>query len=155
MSADKEKKNNISIKNKKAYFDYEILDEYVAGIQLAGTEIKALRQGKASLVDCYCNFSGGEMFVRGMNIAEYDWGTYNNHIPKRDRKLLLNRKELNKIERTLQDKGITAVGLKIFINERGLAKLLVGVARGKKQYDKRETLKEKDAKREMERFTKR
>lgn len=155
MSAEKEKRNNISIKNKKAYFDYEILEEYVAGIQLAGTEIKALRQGKASLVDCYCYMSGGEMFVRGMNIAEYDWGTYNNHIPKRDRKLLLNRKELNKIERTLQDKGITAVGLRIFINERGLAKLLVGVARGKKQYDKRETLKEKDAKREMERFKKR
>lgn len=155
MSADKEKKNNINIKNKKAYFDYEILEEYVAGIQLAGTEIKALRQGKASLVDCYCYMSGGEMFVRGMNIAEYDWGTYNNHIPKRDRKLLLNRKELNKIERTLQDKGITAVGLRIFINERGLAKLLIGVARGKKQYDKRETLKEKDAKREMDRFSKR
>ncbi|MBO5903079.1 MAG: SsrA-binding protein SmpB [Tidjanibacter sp.] len=155
MSVDKEKKNNINIKNKKAYFDYEILEEYVAGIQLAGTEIKALRQGKASLVDCYCYMSGGEMFVRGMNIAEYDWGTYNNHIPKRDRKLLLNRKELNKIERTLQDKGITAVGLRIFINERGLAKLLIGVARGKKQYDKRETLKEKDAKREMDRFAKR
>ena len=155
MSVDKEKKNNINIKNKKAYFVYEILEEYVAGIQLAGTEIKALRQGKASLVDCYCYMSGGEMFVRGMNIAEYDWGTYNNHIPKRDRKLLLNRKELNKIERTLQDKGITAVGLRIFINERGLAKLLIGVARGKKQYDKRETLKEKDAKREMDRFSKR
>ena len=155
MSVDKEKKNNINIKNKKAYFDYEILEEYVAGIQLAGTEIKALRQGKASLVDCYCYMSGVEMFVRGMNIAEYDWGTYNNHIPKRDRKLLLNRKELNKIERTLQDKGITAVGLRIFINERGLAKLLIGVARGKKQYDKRETLKEKDAKREMDRFSKR
>ena len=155
MSVDKEKKNNINIKNKKAYFDYEILEEYVAGIQLAGTEIKALRQGKASLVDCYCYMSGGEMFVRGMNIAEYDWGTYNNHIPKRDRKLLLNRTELNKIERTLQDKGITAVGLRIFINERGLAKLLIGVARGKKQYDKRETLKEKDAKREMDRFSKR
>ena len=155
MSVDKEKNNNINIKNKKAYFDYEILEEYVAGIQLAGTEIKALRQGKASLVDCYCYMSGGEMFVRGMNIAEYDWGTYNNHIPKRDRKLLLNRKELNKIERTLQDKGITAVGLRIFINERGLAKLLIGVARGKKQYDKRETLKEKDAKREMDRFSKR
>ena len=155
MSVDKEKKNNINIKNKKAYFDYEVLEEYVAGIQLAGTEIKALRQGKASLVDCYCYMSGGEMFVRGMNIAEYDWGTYNNHIPKRDRKLLLNRKELNKIERTLQDKGITAVGLRIFINERGLAKLLIGVARGKKQYDKRETLKEKDAKREMDRFSKR
>ena len=155
MSVDKEKKNNINIKNKQAYFDYEILEEYVAGIQLAGTEIKALRQGKASLVDCYCYMSGGEMFVRGMNIAEYDWGTYNNHIPKRDRKLLLNRKELNKIERTLQDKGITAVGLRIFINERGLAKLLIGVARGKKQYDKRETLKEKDAKREMDRFSKR
>lgn len=146
---------NINIRNKRATFDYEILEEYVAGIQLAGTEIKALRQGKASLVDCYCYMSGGEMFVRGMNIAEYDWGTYNNHIPKRDRKLLLNRKELNKIERTLQDKGITAVGLRIFINERGLAKLLIGVARGKKQYDKRETLKEKDAKREMDRFSKR
>ena len=90
-----------------------------------------------------------------MNVAEYHWGTYNNHIPKRDRKLLLNRKELNKIERTLQDKGITAVGLRIFSNERGLAKLLIGVARGKKQYDKRETLKEKDAKREMDRFSKR
>ncbi len=150
-----EQKNKINIKNKKAYFDYEILEEYVAGIQLAGTEIKALRQGKASLVDCYCYISNHELFVRGMNIAEYDWGTYNNHIPKRDRKLLLQRKELDKIERTLQDKGITAVGLRIFINERGLAKLLVGVARGKKQYDKRETLKEKDAKREMERFSKR
>ncbi len=150
-----EQKHKINIKNKKAYFDYEILEEYVAGIQLAGTEIKALRQGKASLVDCYCYFSNHELFVRGMNIAEYDWGTYNNHIPKRDRKLLLQRKELDKIERTLQDKGITAVGLRIFINERGLAKLLVGVARGKKQYDKRETLKEKDAKREMERFSKR
>ena len=146
---------NINIRNKKAYFNYEILEEFVAGIQLAGTEIKSLRLGKASLVDCYCYFSNHELFVRGMNIAEYDWGNLNNHAPRRDRKLLLNRKELNKIERTLQDKGITAVGLKIFINERGLAKLLVGVARGKKQYDKRETLKEKDAKREMERFTKR
>ena len=146
---------NISIKNKRAYFNYEILEEYVAGIVLAGTEIKSLRLGKASLVDCYCYFANHELFIRGMNIAEYDWGTYNNHIPKRDRKLLLNRKELNKIERTLQDKGITAVGLRIFINERGLAKLLIGVARGKKQYDKRETLKEKDAKREMDRFSKR
>ena len=145
----------INIRNKRATFDYEILEEYLAGVVLVGTEIKSLRLGKASMVDTYCYFDRGELWLRGLNIAEYGWGTCNNHTPKRDRKLLLNRKELNKIERTLQDKGITAVGLKIFINERGLAKLLVGVARGKKQYDKRETLKEKDAKREMERFTKR
>ena len=112
---------NISIRNKRATYDYEILDTYVAGIVLSGTEIKSLRLGKASLTDCYCYFHNGELFVRGMNIAEYHWGSYNNHVPKRDRKLLLQRKELEKLERSLQDKGLTVVGLKLFINERQAA----------------------------------
>lgn len=142
---------NISIRNKRASYDYEILDTWIAGIVLCGTEIKSLRMGKASLTDCYCYFHEGELFVRGMNISEYHWGTYNNHMPRRDRKLLLNRKELNKIGRALQDKGLTVVGLKLFINERGLAKLQIGLAKGRKNYDKREYIKEKDARREMDR----
>ena len=146
---------NINIRNKRATFDYEILEEWVAGVVLVGTEIKSIRAGKASMVDCYCYFEKNELWIRGVNISEYAWGTCNNHIPKRDRKLLLNRKELNKIERTLQDKGITAVGLRIFINERGLAKLLIGVARGKKQYDKRQSIKEREYKRSIDRMFKR
>lgn len=146
---------NIVIKNRRATFDYEILDTYVAGIVLTGTEIKSLRMGHASLTDCYCFFSGDELFVRGMNIAEYHWGTYNNHQPKRERKLLLQRKELAKLIRASQDKGITIVGLKMFINDRGLAKLMIGLAKGRKNYDKRENLKEKDAKRDMDRAMKR
>ena len=146
---------NIVIKNRRATFDYEILDTYVAGIVLTGTEIKSLRLGKASLVDCFCYFHRGELFVRGMNISEYHWGTYNNHVPKRDRKLLLQRKELAKLERALQDKGLTVVGLKMFINEGGLAKLQIGLAKGRKNYDKREYIKEKDAKRELDRAMKR
>lgn len=142
---------NINIRNKRASYDYEILDTWIAGIVLSGTEIKSLRLGKASMTDCYCYFNNGELFVRGMNISEYHWGTYNNHMPKRDRKLLLNRKELVKIERALQDKGQTVVGLKIFINERGLAKLQIGLGKGRKSFDKREYIKEKDAKREMDR----
>ena len=145
---------NINIKNKRAFFDYEIIDTYVAGIVLTGTEIKSIRLGKASLVDCYCYFHQGELYVRGMNVAEYHWGTYNNHQPKRDRKLLLNKKELNKIERALQDKGLTVVGLKLFLNEKGLAKLQIGIAKGRKNYDKREYIKEKDAKRELDRAMK-
>ncbi len=142
---------NISIKNKRATYDYEILDTYTAGIVLSGTEIKSLRLGKASLTDCYCYFHNHELFVRGMNIAEYHWGTYNNHAPKRDRKLLLERRELAKLERASQDSGLTVVGLKLFINDRGLAKLQIGLARGRKHFDKREYIKEKDAKREMAR----
>lgn len=145
----------IEIKNRRATFDYEILETWVSGIVLTGTEIKSLRTGKASLVDCYCYFDNSELYVRGMNIAEYHWGTYNNHQPKRDRKLLLNRKELRKIERVAQDKGITIVGLKMFVNEKGLAKLLIGLGRGRKIYDKREHLKEKDSLREMDRAMKR
>jgi SsrA-binding protein len=143
---------NISIKNRRASFDYEIIEDWTAGIVLTGTEIKSLRLGKASLVDSYCYFHGGELFIRNLNIALYHWGTYNNHQPKRDRKLLLNRKELAKLERASQDVGLTIVALRLFINERGLAKVVIGLARGRKSYDKREYIKEKDAKREIERI---
>jgi SsrA-binding protein len=144
----------INIRNKRATFDYEILEEYIAGIVLVGTEIKSIRLGKASMVDCYCYFEKNELWIRGVNISEYAWGTCNNHIPKRDRKLLLNRKELSKLSRSLQDKGLTVVGLRLFLNERGLAKVAIGLARGRKSYDKREYLKENDAKREMDKAMK-
>ncbi len=140
---------NISIRNKRATYDFEILDTYIAGIVLTGTEIKSLRLGKASLTDCYCYFHNGELFVRGMNIAEYHWGTYNNHLPKRDRKLLLNKKELAKLQRSLQEKGLSIVGLKLFINERGLAKLQIGLGKGRKSFDKREYIKERDSHKEI------
>ena len=145
---------NINIRNKRATFDYEILEEYVAGIVLVGTEIKSLRLGKASLVDSYCYFERNELWIRNVNIAEYTWGTCNNHVPKRDRKLLLNRKELNKLQRALQDRGLTVVGLRLFLNDRGLAKVAVGLARGRKSYDKREYIKENDARREMDKAMK-
>ncbi len=145
---------NINIRNRRATFDYEILDEYVAGVVLVGTEIKSIRMGKASLTESYCYFERGELWIKGMNIAEYHWGSINNHVPKRDRKLLLNRKELAKLERGLQDKGLTVVGLKLFLNDRGLAKVVVGLARGRKSYDKREYLKAGDAKREMDKALK-
>lgn len=145
----------INIKNKRAYFDYEIGDTYTAGIVLVGTEIKAIRLGKASLTDCFCYVHNNELFVTGMNISEYAWGTYNNHKPKRERKLLLSRKELNKIIRVSQDKGVSIVGLKLFVSDNGYAKLVIGVGRGRKNYDKREYLKEKDTKREMDRVMKR
>lgn len=146
---------NISIRNRRATFDYEIIETYTAGIVLTGTEIKSLRLGKASMVDSYCYLDRGELWIRGVNIAEYHWGTYNNHQPKRDRKLLLTKRELGKLERSLQDNGLTVVGLKLFINNRGLAKVEIGLARGRKRYDKREYIKEKDAKREMDRVMKR
>ena len=144
----------INIRNKRATFDNEILEEYLAGVVLVGTEIKSLRLGKASMVDTYCYFDRGELWLRGLNIAEYGWGTCNNHTPKRDRKLLLNRKELDKLQRSLQDRGLTVVGLRIFLNDRGLAKVAVGLARGRKTYDKREYLKANDAKREMDKAMK-
>ena len=145
---------NVNIRNKRATFDYEIIEEYIAGIVLVGTEIKSLRLGKASLVDSYCYFERNELWISNVNIAEYTWGTCNNHVPKRDRKLLLNRKELNKLQRALQDRGLTVVGLRIFLNDRGLAKVAIGLARGRKSYDKREYLKENDAKREMDKALK-
>ena len=146
---------NINIRNKRATFDYEILEQYTAGIVLVGTEIKSIRLGKASMSDSYCYFDRGELWIRGVNINEYKWGTYNTHIPKRDRKLLLNRRELVKLERALQDKGLTVVGLRMFLNERGLAKVVIGLARGRKNYDKRDYIKDKDARREMDRAMKR
>lgn len=144
----------INIRNKRATFDYEIIEEYVAGVVLVGTEIKSIRQSKVSLTDSYCYFTGDELWVRGINIAEYSWGTCNNHVPKRDRKLLLNRKELNKLQRSGQDKGLTIVGLRLFVNDKGLAKVVVGLARGRKTYDKREYLKSNDAKREIDKAMK-
>ena len=146
---------NINIRNKRATFDYEILEEYTAGVVLVGTEIKSIRRGKVSMVDSYCYFSDGELWIRGVNIAEYSWGTCNNHIPKRDRKLLLTAKELTKLSRSLQDRGLTVVGLRLFLNERGLAKIVIGLARGRKSYDKREYLKANDARREMDQAMKR
>lgn len=145
----------INIKNKRATFDYELIDTYTAGIVLTGTEIKSIRSGKASLVDTFCYFSTGELWVKNMHIAEYFYGSYNNHTVRRDRKLLLNKKELEKLFRTSRDPGFTIVPVRLFINEKGLAKLSVALAKGKKQYDKREALKEKSDKREMERMFKR
>lgn len=148
------KQQNINIKNKRATFDYELLDTYTAGIVLTGTEIKSIRLGKASLVDTFCIIEKGELWVRNMYIAEYFYGTYNNHASRRDRKLLLNRKELKKIERGVKETGFTIVPTRLFINDRGLAKLVVAVAKGKKQYDKRQSLREKDDKRQMDRAMK-
>ena len=144
----------IQIKNKRASFDYEFIETFMAGIVLTGTEIKSIRLGKASLVDTYCTMNRGELWVKNMNITEYFYGTYNNHNARRERKLLLNKKELQKIERFSKDSGFTIVPTKLFINEKGLAKLVIAIAKGKKSYDKRQSLKEKDDKREMDRMFK-
>ncbi len=145
---------NIRIKNKRASFEYFILEKYVAGIVLTGTEIKSIRNGKASLADAYGLFENGELFVRGMHIAEYSYGTYNNHLAKRDRKLLLNKRELKKLFIKVKEKGLTLVPLVLFINDRGLAKLEIGLAQGKHHYDKREDLRKKDSQREIDRHLK-
>jgi SsrA-binding protein len=147
-------KANITIKNKKASHDYEFLEKFIAGIILSGTEIKSLRLGKATLSDSYCFFNNGELFIKGMHIAEYWWGNMNNHDPLRERKLLLTSHELRKIERKIKESGLTIVVIKIFINDRGLAKAEIAISKGKKEYDKRETLKRKDASREMDRLRK-
>lgn len=146
--------NKINIKNKKAYFDFEILEKVVAGMELTGTEIKSIRMGKASLADSYCYFKNNELWVKGMRISEYEQGSYNNHEPYRDRRLLLNRNELNRYEKRVREKGLTMIVLRLYINEDNLAKLEIALARGKKEYDKRETIKEKDMRREMERMGK-
>ncbi len=148
------KSTPINIKNKRASFDYEFIDTYTAGIVLTGTEIKSIRQGKASLVDTFCYFVRSELWVKNMYIAEYFYGSYNNHAARRDRKLLLTRKELRKLERDTQAPGFTIVPTRLYINEKGLAKVVIALAKGKKEFDKRETLKEKDARREMDRFFK-
>lgn len=146
--------SNINIKNKRASFDYEFIETYTAGIVLTGTEIKSIRLGKASLVDTFCMFEKNELWVRNMYIAEYFYGSYNNHSARSDRKLLLNKKELKKIQRLVKETGYTIVPTRIFLNDRGLAKVNIAVARGKKQYDKRQSLREKDDKRAMDRAMK-
>jgi SsrA-binding protein len=144
----------INIRNKKAWHDFEILDKFVAGMQLTGTEIKSIRAGKASLTDSYCYFNKGELYVKGLHISEYYFGNVFNHFPKRDRKLLLTQRELKKLEKNIKEKGLTIVALKIFIAESGYAKLEIALARGKKEYDKREDLKKKDTRRELDRMMK-
>ncbi len=141
----------IKIKNKKASFEYHLIERYVAGIELMGTEIKSIRTGKVSLAESYCTFKGDELFVINLHITEYEYGTYNNHEPKRDRKLLLTRRELNKLATKTKERGFTIIPTLLFINERGLAKLEIAVAKGKKLYDKRESIKSKDTSRDMER----
>lgn len=144
-------KSDIRIKNRKVTFEYELIEKWIAGIKLTGTEIKSIRGGKVNLTESYCLFYGGELFVKNMHISEYDFGTCNNHEARRDRKLLLNRKELTKLEKKVKESGLTIVCVKLFINERGLAKLEIALARGKKTYDKRESLKQKDSQRDMDR----
>lgn len=148
------KGENINIKNKKAHFNYEIGDTFTAGMVLTGTEIKSIREGKASLTDSYCLVEKGEVWVKGMHISEYFYGSYNNHQARRDRKLLLNKKEIDKLEKQSSDAGFTIVPLRIFINEKGLAKIVIGIGRGKKQYDKRQSIKEREDKRNIDRFFK-
>ncbi|MDD7558545.1 MAG: SsrA-binding protein SmpB [Porphyromonas somerae] len=140
----------VLIKNRRATFDYEILDTYTAGLVLLGTEIKSLRLGKASLVDTFCIVDHGEVWAKNIYIPEYFYGSYNNHTARRDRKLLLNKKEIRELAEVVKNVGLTIVPLKLYINAKGLAKLEIGVARGKKQYDKRQDLKERDMKRELE-----
>ena len=149
------KQTNINIKNKKATFDYELLETFSAGIVLTGTEIKSIRESKVSLVDTYCYFIGKELWVKNMHIAEYFYGSYNNHTAKRDRKLLLTKKELRKLASETKTPGFTIVPTRLFINEKGLAKLVIALVKGKHQYDKRQSIKENEDKREMARLFKR
>jgi SsrA-binding protein len=143
---------DISIKNRRATYDYAIVETFTAGIVLTGTEIKSLRQGKGSLVDTFCYVDNGEVWVKNMYIAEYFYGTYNNHAARRDRKLLLQRKEIRRLEKDGKESGFTIVPLKLFISERGLAKLVIGLARGKKEYDKRQSIREREDKRAIARM---
>ena len=144
----------IEIRNKKASYLFEFLEKFIAGIQLTGTEIKSIRQGKANLTDAYCFFRDHELYVKNMHIAEYEYGTYTNHDPVRERKLLLKRSELKRLEKKVNERGLTIVVIRLFINERGLAKVEIALARGKKEYDRREDIKQRDAKRDIDRMKK-
>ncbi len=146
---------SVSVKNKRASFDFLLLDKYTAGIVLTGTEIKSIRAGKASLVDTFCFIHNGEVWVKNMYVAEYSYGSYNNHVARRDRKLLLNRKEIRKLQQEMKNPGFTLVPTLLFINKEGRAKVEIYLCRGKKEYDKRQTLKEKEDRREMDRQVKR
>lgn len=145
------KSSDINIRNKRANFDYAISETFTAGIVLTGTEIKSVRQGKASLVDTFCYVTNGEVWIKNMYIAEYFYGSYNNHETRRDRKLLLNKKEIAKLAKSGKETGFTIVPLKVFINERGLAKMVIGIGRGKKEYDKRQSIREREDKRSIAR----
>ena len=144
-------KSSIQIKNRRASFDYEFLETYTAGIQRVGTKIKSIRAGKVSLQDAYCFFVGNQLFVRGMNIAQYHWGSWGQHEPVRDRRLLLTKKELRHLQIQDKQKGLTIVAVRLFIADNGYAKLVIALAKGKKEYDKRQSIKEKDVRREMDR----
>ena len=146
---------DLNIRNKKAYFEFHILEEFTAGVQLLGTEIKSIRDGKANINDSFCAFLNKQLYIRNMHIAEYSHGSFYNHEAKRDRILLLNKKELAKLKAKTEEKGFTIIPLKIFVNTRGFAKVLIGLAQGKKIYDKRETLKDRDSMIEMDRAMKR
>ena len=145
----------VNIKNKRATFDFEILDTFTAGIVLTGTEIKSIRLGKAGLTDSFCYENNGEIWIKNMYIGEYFYGSYNNHTSRRDRKLLLNKKEIREIGKASKDSGFSIVPLRVFINERGLAKVVIALAKGKKEYDNRQSIKAKEDKREMDRLFKR
>lgn len=149
------KKSPVNIKNKKASFEYFFVDVYTAGIVLTGTEIKSIRMGKASLVDSYCYIHNGEIWVKGMNVSPYFYGSYSNHNSKRERKLLLNKREINKLDEASKTPGYTIVPILLFIDDKGRAKLDIALAKGKKVYDKRQTMKEKEDRREMDRAVKR
>lgn len=148
------KQPNVTIKNKKASFEYEFIDTFEAGMQLMGTEIKSIRDSKASIKEGYCVFKKGELFIKNIHISEYKEGSYNNHEPKRDRKLLLHKRELEKLSKKKNDVGLTIIPVKMYINSRGLAKIQIALAKGKKMHDKRESLKAKDDKRAMDRAMK-
>lgn len=146
-----QKQKDINIKNKRATFDYHIVETFTAGIVLTGTEIKSIRLGKASLVDTYCYVTNSEVWVKNMNITEYFYGSYNNHESRRERKLLLTRRDIRRLDAASKDAGTTIIPIRLFINDRGLAKLVIGIARGKKEYDKRESIKDREAKRQLSR----
>jgi SsrA-binding protein len=150
--AEKRFSDNINIRNRQASFHYELLDKFVTGIVLKGTEIKSIREGKANLQDGYCYFANGEVFVKGVQITPYAQGTHYNHEAARERKLLLKKSELKKLESRVEEKGLSLIPIRIFINERGLAKMEIALARGKKLHDKRDSIKEKDLKRELSRI---
>tara|TARA_R100001369_G_scaffold26921_1_gene48618 strand:- start:14937 stop:15392 length:456 start_codon:yes stop_codon:yes gene_type:complete len=147
-------KNTINIKNRKAKFEYEFLETFVAGIKLAGTEIKAIRLGKASITESFCEFQNKELFVINMHVEEYSHATHFNHNPKSERKLLMQKRELRKLEKEVKNSGLTIIPLNLFINDRGIAKLKIALAKGKKLYDKRETIKDRESKRRLDRIKK-
>ncbi|MBL7778521.1 MAG: SsrA-binding protein SmpB [Chitinophagales bacterium] len=144
----------INVRHKRAEFDYEIVERFDAGIMLTGSEIKSIRNGGGSINESYCLIRDGEVFIKGMTIPEYSHGTYANHDPTRLRKLLLNKRELNRIEAKIRERGFTLIPIRLFMNERGFAKLEIALGRGKKHYDKRQSLKQKDTKREIEKVMK-